>query len=108
MANNLDMEYADEKAVVEHIDQITEFGAAVDPVAEKKLLRKLDLIILPQVTLIFLLNFIDRSAVGNANVAGFSKDLGLSVPKNEYNIALMVFYIFYIVSEVPSNLILKR
>lgn len=61
--------------------QITEFGAAVDPVAEKKLLRKLDFIILPQVTLIFLLNFIDRSAVGNANVAGFSKDLGLSVPK---------------------------
>ena len=61
--------------------QITEFGAAVDPVAEKRLLRKLDFIILPQVTLIFLLNFIDRSAVGNANVAGFSRDLGLSVPK---------------------------
>ncbi|GAA5976076.1 hypothetical protein JCM10908_005379 [Rhodotorula pacifica] len=106
--NNLDMEYADEKAVIENIEHIAEYGAAVDPVAEKRLLRKLDLIILPQVTLLFLLNFIDRSAVGNANVAGFSKDLKLSVPKNEYNVALMVFYIFYIAGEIPSNLILKK
>lgn len=39
--------------------QIAEYGAAVDPQAEKRLLRKLDFIILPQVTLLFLLNFIE-------------------------------------------------
>ncbi|POY72429.1 hypothetical protein BMF94_4255 [Rhodotorula taiwanensis] len=108
MSLDRDAEFLDEKAVIEHIDQIAEYGAAVDPQAEKRLLRKLDFIILPQVTLLFLLNFIDRSAVGNANVAGFSKDLKLSVPKNEYNIALMVFYVFYIAGEIPSNLILKK
>ncbi|GAA5884442.1 hypothetical protein JCM6882_005254 [Rhodosporidiobolus microsporus] len=101
-------EYADEKAVVEQIEQIEQIEKQVDPAAEKRLLRKLDLIILPQVTLLFLLNFIDRAAVGNANVAGFSKDLNLSVPKYEYNVALMVFYIFYIIGEIPSNLILKK
>jgi hypothetical protein len=67
---------------------------AVDPVAEKRLLRKIDFVLLPQCTLLFLLNFIDRAAVGNANVAGFSRDLKLSVPKSEYNVALMIFYIF--------------
>ncbi|GAA5967059.1 hypothetical protein JCM11641_000427 [Rhodosporidiobolus odoratus] len=101
-------EYADEKAVVEQIERIEQIEAQVDPAAEKRLLRKLDLVILPQVTLLFLLNFIDRAAVGNANVAGFSRDLNLSVPKYEYNVALMVFYIFYIIGEVPSNLILKK
>ncbi|GAA6003188.1 uncharacterized protein JCM10292_002909 [Rhodotorula paludigena] len=101
-------EYVDEKAVVEHVDNIAAASAQIDRKAEKRLLRKLDLIILPQVTLLFLLNFIDRAAIGNANVAGFSRDIGLSVPKNEYNIALMVFYIFYIIGEVPSNLVLKK
>ncbi|SCV73475.1 BQ2448_7401 [Microbotryum intermedium] len=62
--------------------------------------------ILPLVTLMFLLNFIDRSAVGNANVAGLSKDLKLI--GYEYNIALMIFYVFYILVEPFSNLILKK
>ncbi|GAA6011294.1 hypothetical protein JCM10207_008289 [Rhodosporidiobolus poonsookiae] len=101
-------EYADEKAVVEQFEQIEQVEKQIDPQAEKRLLRKLDLVLLPQVTLLFLLNFIDRAAVGNANVAGFSTDLKLSVPKYEYNVALMVFYIFYIVGEIPSNLILKK
>ncbi|GAA6038004.1 hypothetical protein JCM8097_009535 [Rhodosporidiobolus ruineniae] len=101
-------EYADEKAVIEQVERIEQIEQQIDPKAEKRLLRKLDLVILPQVTLLFLLNFIDRAAVGNANVAGFSKDLKLSVPKYEYNVALMVFYIFYIIGEIPSNLILKK
>ncbi|BGP38561.1 hypothetical protein JCM10450v2_002510 [Rhodotorula kratochvilovae] len=108
MTGSFQGEYADEKAVVEQVENIAAASAQIDPVAEKKLIRKLDLIILPQVTLLFLLNFIDRAAVGNANVAGFSKDLKLSVPKYEYNVALMVFYIFYIIGEIPSNLILKK
>ncbi|GAA5898325.1 hypothetical protein JCM8208_006945 [Rhodotorula glutinis] len=107
MSGSFHGEYADEKAVIEQVEQIATARAEIDPVAEKRLLRKLDAIILPQVTLLFLLNFIDRSAVGNASAAGFQKDLKLSVP-NEYNVALMVFYIFYIIGEIPSNLILKK
>ncbi|GAA5956633.1 hypothetical protein JCM10213_000387 [Rhodosporidiobolus nylandii] len=102
-------EYADEKAVVEHVEKLEAAESQVDPAAEKRLLRKLDFIILPQVTLLFLLNFIDRAAVGNAQVAGFSKDLQLRpAPHYDYNVALMVFYIFYIIGEIPSNLILKK
>ncbi|BGP54458.1 hypothetical protein JCM8202_001536 [Rhodotorula sphaerocarpa] len=108
LSHDKDPELADEKAVFEQVEQAGDYGAEIDPQAEKRLLRKLDFIILPQVTLLFLLNFIDRSAIGNANVAGFSKDVKLSESKNEYNIALMVFYVFYIIAEVPSNLILKR
>jgi hypothetical protein len=42
----------------------------IDPAAEKKLLLKLDLILLPIVTLCNLFSFIDRANIGNARVAG--------------------------------------
>ncbi|SGZ11916.1 BQ5605_C028g10466 [Microbotryum silenes-dioicae] len=102
----MDGAYADEKAVVEHIDEIAELESSIDATAERKLVMKLDLWILPLVTLMFLLNFIDRSAVGNANVAGLSKDLKLV--DYEYNISLMIFYVAYVLVEPFSNLALKK
>lgn len=36
----------------------------IDPVAERKLLRKLDLALLPLFTLVYATNFIDRTAIG--------------------------------------------
>ncbi|GAA5967061.1 hypothetical protein JCM11641_000428 [Rhodosporidiobolus odoratus] len=101
-------DYSDEKSVSSQTEKNELFVDQVDPQAEKRLLRKLDLIIIPQVTVLFLLNFIDRSAVGNANVAGFSTDLHLNAAKNEYNIGLMLFFVVYILGEIPSNLILKK
>ncbi|EEB96904.1 hypothetical protein MPER_03876, partial [Moniliophthora perniciosa FA553] len=43
---------------------------------------------------------------GNAKIAGIEKDLQMT--GFDYNVALTVFYIFYIVAEVPSNLALKH
>ncbi|GAA5881385.1 hypothetical protein JCM16303_000156 [Sporobolomyces ruberrimus] len=103
--------YDDEKlGSTERVEDVSlqHLRANIDPVAEKRLVRKLDFIILPQITLLFLLNFIDRSNIGNANVAGFSKDLKLSVPKYEYNVALMLFYVAYVLVEIPSNLVMKK
>ncbi|XP_006461471.1 hypothetical protein AGABI2DRAFT_185708 [Agaricus bisporus var. bisporus H97] len=78
----------------------------IDPVAERKLVRKLDLILLPMFCLIYCVNFVDRTAVGNAKIAGLEADLGMK--GLDFNIALTVFYIFFTVIEVPSNLVLKR
>lgn len=49
----------------------------IDPVAEKKLLLKLDLYLAPLLTLIFLAAYLDRPNIGNAASAGMSTDLGL-------------------------------
>lgn len=78
----------------------------INPDAERKLLRKLDLILLPLFALAYCTNFIDRTAIGNAKIAGIEKDLGMS--GFQYNIALTIFYIFYIAVDIPSNLALKR
>ncbi|KAK4046980.1 hypothetical protein OIO90_006372 [Microbotryomycetes sp. JL221] len=101
----------DEKLNVKHVEEIASANAALqqfDPVVIKRIVRKTDIFLVPLVTLLFLLNFIDRAAVGNANVAGLSKDLGLSPTRYDYNIGLMIFYIFYIIVEPISNLILKK
>ncbi|KAK9899769.1 MFS general substrate transporter [Cystobasidium minutum MCA 4210] len=76
-----------------------------DPVAEKKLLRKIDLYVVPTVFLLYLFCFIDRANIGNAKLAGLEKDLGLK--GYDYNILLTSFYISYVLFEIPSNLLCK-
>ncbi|KAF8216668.1 MFS general substrate transporter [Mycena galopus ATCC 62051] len=78
----------------------------IDPEAERRLVRKLDWILLPLFTLIYCMNFVDRTAIGNAKIAGIEKDLGMV--GFDYNRALTVFYVFYLVSDIPSNLALKH
>ncbi|KAF7370378.1 MFS general substrate transporter [Mycena sanguinolenta] len=78
----------------------------IDPEAERRLVRKLDWSLLPLFTLIYCTNFVDRTAIGNAKIAGLEKDLGMV--GFDYNRALTVFYVIYIVSDIPSNLALKH
>ncbi|KAI1272103.1 major facilitator superfamily domain-containing protein [Xylaria sp. FL0933] len=77
-----------------------------DAAAEKKLLRKCDLHVLPPVTFIFFLAFLDRTNIGNAKIQGLTDDLHLT--GHDYNIALFVFFVPYILFEIPSNIIIKR
>jgi hypothetical protein len=81
-------------------------GTNIDPVAEKKLLRKCDLHVLPPLFILFLLAFLDRTNIGNAKIQGLTKDLDMK--DQDYNIALFVFFIPYILFEIPSNLLLKK
>ncbi|TKA78638.1 hypothetical protein B0A55_02668 [Friedmanniomyces simplex] len=73
---------------------------------EKALVRKIDLYLLPTIWIMYLLSYMDRTNIGNAKVAGMTKDLGMD--SNQYSISLIVFFITYVLFEVPSNLILSR
>ncbi|KAJ6485004.1 MFS general substrate transporter [Mycena vitilis] len=77
-----------------------------DHIAAAKILWKLDCHILPPLALLWLCNFIDRSNVGNARIAGLEKDTNLH--GNQFNIVLTVFYATYLLVEVPSNLVMKK
>ncbi|KAF9484547.1 MFS general substrate transporter [Pholiota conissans] len=78
---------------------------AIDPILEKRLVRKLDFAMLPLFTLIYCLNFIDRTAIGNAKIAGLEKDLGMT--GFDFNIALTIFYVCFTIADIPSNIIMK-
>ncbi|KXH36158.1 TNA1 is necessary for nicotinic acid import into the cell [Colletotrichum nymphaeae SA-01] len=45
---------------------------------EKKLIRKVDLRMLPTMILIYIMNYLDRNAIGSARLGGLEKDLGLT------------------------------
>jgi len=72
-------------------------GLVIDPEAEKRLLRKCDLRVVPALWLLFLLAFLDRTNIGNAKIQGLTEDLNMT--GNDYNIALFVFFIPYILFE---------
>ncbi|KAF8913881.1 MFS transporter [Gymnopilus junonius] len=72
----------------------------------RRVLWKLDCHILPPLALLWLANFIDRSNVGNARIAGLEKDTHLK--GNQFNTVLAVFYVTYLLVELPSNIILKK
>ncbi|KAF8424848.1 major facilitator superfamily domain-containing protein [Tirmania nivea] len=73
---------------------------------EKAVRRKLDFRIVPVITALYLFCFLDRSNIGNARIQGMAKDLKLV--GHQFNWALTVFYIPYLMVEIPSNVLLKR
>lgn len=78
---------------------------AVD-VNEKALLRKIDWRLLPAVGILYLLSFLDRSNVANARIEGLATDLGMT--GNQYLTGLTLYFIGYVLFEIPCNIILKR
>ncbi|ETI25364.1 hypothetical protein G647_02136 [Cladophialophora carrionii CBS 160.54] len=76
-----------------------------DPEAERKLRWKIDLYVVPTVALLYLFCFIDRANIGNARLAGLEKDLNLK--GYDYNTLLSVFYVSYIIFELPCNMACK-
>ncbi|KAH6909283.1 high-affinity nicotinic acid transporter [Coprinopsis sp. MPI-PUGE-AT-0042] len=77
-----------------------------DPARTGRLLRKMDWAIVPFLALLYLLSFLDRSNIGNARLAGLEKDLNMG--GLDYNIALAIFFPFYVAAEIPSNIMMKR
>ncbi|KAM7213823.1 vitamin H transporter [Rhypophila decipiens] len=73
---------------------------------EKKLVRKLDWCFLPTVWLMALMSWMDRSSIGNAQLAGMGLDLELS--DDQYSMVIVVFYFGYVTCGPLSNLILSR
>ncbi|KAL6707164.1 High-affinity nicotinic acid transporter [Coniothyrium glycines] len=74
---------------------------------ERKLITKIDLRVIPFLCIMYLLAFLDRVNIANANVFGLSTELDLN-RDNRYNTALVIFFVPYILFEVPSNILLKK
>ena len=73
---------------------------------ERKLVTKMDFRIIPVLSILYLLAFLDRTNIANAAIFGLREDLGLK--STEYNTALTIFFVPYILFEIPSNILLKK
>ncbi|CAO2652056.1 Nn.00g003390.m01.CDS01 [Neocucurbitaria sp. VM-36] len=113
IATKSSVERIDTVSVTDHPDkpqhhvELDKFGAAEksDP-AEIALVRKIDLYMLPILWLMYFFNFLDRNAIVNGKINGLDKDLGMK--GTEYNTCVSIFFVGYLVGQVPSNMILTR
>jgi len=87
--NSVDLKVSDAAAL--------EDAAPLDPEALKKLTWKCDLYVIPPLFVLFLLAFLDRTNIGNAKIQGL--EAGLNMSGEQYNMALYIFFIPYILLE---------
>lgn len=60
----------------------------------RRTVRKLDTILLPFLALLFLLNSLDKSNIGNAETAGFTQDTGLS--REDVHTSMGIFFFVFV------------
>jgi sugar phosphate permease len=90
----------------QHEEEVAPDTNGISPVEGRKLIRRADWRLLPTLTLLYGLSFIDRANLSNARIVGMSDDLNLT--GNKYNVILMVFFITYTLFEIPSNAVIRR
>lgn len=73
---------------------------------DKKLLRKVDTRLMPTLVFMYLLNFLDRSNLAQARQGSLEEDLKMS--GTDFNLATSIFFVGYLLMQLPSNLILTR
>ncbi|KAF8839409.1 MFS general substrate transporter [Paxillus ammoniavirescens] len=72
--------------------------------AERNLVRKLDLRLMPTIVIIYLMNYIDRVAITAARLKGLETDLHMT--DVQYDSLLAILYASYCPAQIPSNMIL--
>jgi hypothetical protein len=71
-----------------------------------KIRRRTDIFLLPFLSLLFLLNSLDRSNIGNAETAGFTKHAGLK--EGDLNDAVSAFFIVFVLLQPVGAALGKR
>ncbi|SDT37209.1 MFS transporter [Actinoplanes derwentensis] len=84
----------------------TSTASSAPSAVEKSAIRKVAVRLVPFVALMFFINYLDRTAIGFAAPNGMNDDLALTAA--QYGFASGVFFIGYILLEVPSNLALHK
>ncbi|WP_020502091.1 MFS transporter [Sciscionella marina] len=73
---------------------------------QRAVMRKVVRRIVPLLCLLYLVNYVDRVNIGFAGPNGMTDELGMSA--TVFGLASGIFFLGYLVLEVPSNLLLQR
>ncbi|OAK94139.1 major facilitator superfamily transporter [Phaeosphaeriaceae sp. SRC1lsM3a] len=71
-----------------------------DSTSSKAINTKMDIALLPFLSLLYLFNGLDRSNIGNAETQGFSRDIGAS--PDDLNLAISLFSVTFVLLQPPS------
>ena len=83
-----------------HIDE------AITPEESKRVRRKIDWRILPLITLVYGMNYVDKAALSWAVMFNLRKDI--NIDGNQYSWVSAIFYFGYLGAEYPANFIIHK
>jgi len=100
------VDVAHNQSVQDDKHKLPEPGSRERTLAEKRLVRKLDIRLLPTIFLIFIMNYIDRNGITTARLKGMQQDLHIN--DVQYATVIAILFVSYCPGQVPSNMILNK
>jgi len=105
--------YADEKGVMNEIERVDSDDStnqacidAFTPEEQKKIIRKVDLRLIPTLGCMYCVSLMDRTNLGVAMVAGMGVDLKLTGER--YSLVVLLFFITYVALQPPATVVLRK
>ncbi|GHJ83705.1 hypothetical protein NliqN6_0107 [Naganishia liquefaciens] len=89
----------------EALEKYGEEGS-IDPEVEKKLVRKIDWLLLPILGVCYFFYYVDKTTLSYAAIFGIKTDLNLK--PTEYSWLSSIFYFGWLIWAIPSNLLMQR
>ncbi|KAK2008583.1 MFS general substrate transporter [Colletotrichum eremochloae] len=87
------------------IGELSMESFSIDTVKERRMMRKFDLYAIVAMGILYMMSNLDRSNLGNANIAGMPEEIGLT--GNQFGIATTLLFATYVPFEGPVAVLLK-
>ncbi|KAK6811774.1 hypothetical protein RU639_012324 [Aspergillus parasiticus] len=72
----------------------------------KKIVRKVDFLVLPTIGILYILNYVDRQNLAAAKLQGIMEDLNMTT--QQFATAVSILFVGYLPFQIPSNLLITR
>ncbi|KAI9044852.1 major facilitator superfamily domain-containing protein [Aspergillus affinis] len=72
----------------------------------KRVVRKVDLLVLPTIGILYILNYVDRQNLAAAKLQGIMEDLNMDT--QQFATAVSILFVGYLPFQIPSNLIMTK
>ncbi|OOF92517.1 hypothetical protein ASPCADRAFT_133531 [Aspergillus carbonarius ITEM 5010] len=72
----------------------------------RKIVRKVDLMVLPTIGILYILNYIDRQNLAAAKLQGITEDLHMTT--DQFATAVSILFVGYLPFQIPSNLLITK
>ncbi|RBA09015.1 hypothetical protein FPRO05_07295 [Fusarium proliferatum] len=88
------------------INHVARLGMPNAAELEKRIVRKLDMWMLPQLWILYMFNYLNRTNIAQARLNTFNEDLNLG--EGDYQTAVAVLTVGYMLAQLPSNMLITR
>lgn len=88
------------------INHVARLGMENTSELEKRIVRKLDIWMLPQLWILYMFNYLNRNNIAQARLSSLNEDLNLK--DGDYQTAVAILTVGYMLAQLPSNMLITR